>query len=240
MKNPIKFIQEVKQEAFKVTWPTGKETIQGALMVFAMAVVMSLFFLLLDQVLKFFLEILLKVSFIMKNWYIVQSHSSFENKVAGLIKEEAEKAKISDKFDEIIVPTHDVTEVKRGKRVQRKKKYFPGYVLIKSEMDNSIYHMIKNIKRVSGFLGTKGIPVPVSDKEIEKILGQIKDGVAQPKSGIEYSVGEKVQVVDGPFASFSGMVEDIDEEKSRLKVSVSIFGRPTPVELEYNQVEKIS
>ena len=121
-----------------------------------------------------------------------------------------------------------------------KKKYFPGYVLIKSEMDNDIYHMIKNIKRVSGFLGTKGIPVPVSDKEIEKILGQIKDGVAQPKSGIEYSVGEKVQVVDGPFASFSGMVEDIDEEKSRLKVSVSIFGRPTPVDLEYNQVEKVS
>ena len=177
---------------------------------------------------------------IMKNWFIVQSHSNFENKVSGLIKEEADKAKISDKFDEIIVPTHDVTEVKRGKRIQRKKKYFPGYVLIKSEMDNNIYHMIKNIKRVSGFLGTKGMPVPVSDKEIEKILGQIKDGVAQPKSGIEYNVGEKVQVVDGPFASFSGMVEEIDEEKSRLKVSVSIFGRPTPVDLEYNQVEKVS
>ncbi|MBM3630925.1 MAG: transcription termination/antitermination factor NusG [Alphaproteobacteria bacterium] len=176
----------------------------------------------------------------MKNWYIVQSHSNFENKVASLIKEEAEKAKIMDKFDEIVVPTHDVTEVKRGKRVQRKKKYFPGYILIKSEMNNDIYHMIKRIKKVSGFLGTKGVPVPVSDKEIEKILGQIKDGVAQPKSGIEYSVGEKVQVVDGPFASFSGMVEGIDEEKSRLKVSVSIFGRPTPVDLEYNQVEKVS
>ena len=189
---------------------------------------------------KIFLRTFTKSEYLMKNWYIVQSHSSFENKVAGLIKEEAEKAKISEKFEEIVVPTHDVTEVKRGKRIQRKKKYFPGYVLIKSEMDNNIYHMIKNIKRVSGFLGTKGIPVPVSDKEIEKILGQIKDGVAQPKSGIEYNVGEKVQVVDGPFASFSGMVEEIDEEKSRLKVSVSIFGRPTPVELEYNQVEKTS
>ena len=176
----------------------------------------------------------------MKNWFIVQSHSNFENKVSGLIKEEAEKAKISDKFEEIIVPTHDVTEVKRGKRIQRKKKYFPGYVLVKCEMNNDIYHMIKNLKRVSGFLGSKGIPVPVSDKEIEEILGQIKDGVAQPKSGIEYNIGEKVQVVDGPFASFSGMVEDIDEEKSRLKVSVSIFGRPTPVDLEYNQVEKVS
>ena len=176
----------------------------------------------------------------MKNWYIVQSHSNFENKVANLIKEEAEKAKISDKIEQIVIPTHDVTEVKRGKRVQRKKKYFPGYVLIKSEMDNNIYHMIKAIKRVTGFLGSKGIPAPVSDKEIEKILGQIKDGVAQPKSGIDYSVGEKVQVIDGPFASFNGLIEDIDEEKARLKVSVSIFGRPTPVELEYNQVEKVS
>jgi len=176
----------------------------------------------------------------MKNWYIIQSHSSFENKVVKLIKEESEKAKISDKIEEIIVPTHDITEVKRGKRVQRKKKYFPGYVLIKSEMDNNIYHMIKNIKKVSGFLGSKGVPVSVSDKEIEKILGQIKDGIAQVKSGVEYSVGEKVQVIDGPFASFSGLVEDIDEDKARLKVSVSIFGRPTPVDLEYNQVEKAS
>ena len=176
----------------------------------------------------------------MKNWYIVQSHSSFENKVAQEIKEEATKANLADKIDEIIVPTHDITEVKRGKRVQRKKKYFPGYVLLKSEMDNTIYHMIKNLKKVSGFLGTKGTPIPVSEKEIEKILGQIKDGVVQPKSGVEYNVGEKVQVIDGPFASFSGLVEDIDEDKLRLKVSVSIFGRPTPVDLEYSQVEKVS
>jgi len=176
----------------------------------------------------------------MKNWYIVQSHSSFENKVAQLIKEEADKAKISDKFEEIVVPTHEVTEVKRGKRVQRKKKYFPGYVLIKSEMDDKIYHMIKNLKKVSGFLGSKGIPVAVSQKEIDRILGQIKDGVVQPKTGIEYSIGEKVQVIDGPFASFNGLIEDVDEDKSRLKVSVSIFGRPTPVDLEYNQVEKAS
>ena len=176
----------------------------------------------------------------MKNWYIVQSHSSFENKVAQEIKEEASKANLEDKIEEIIVPTHDITEVKRGKRVQRKKKYFPGYILLKSEMDNTIYHMIKNLKKVSGFLGTKGTPIPVSEKEIEKILGQIKDGVVQPKSGVEYNVGEKVHVIDGPFASFSGLVEDIDEDKLRLKVSVSIFGRPTPVDLEYSQVEKES
>ncbi len=107
-------------------------------------------------------------------------------------------------------------------------------------MDNNIYHMIKNIKKVSGFLGSKGMPIPVSDKEIEKILGQIKDGVSQAQTSIEYSIGEKVQVIDGPFASFNGLVEDIDEDKSKLKVSVLIFGRPTPVELEYNQVEKVS
>ena len=176
----------------------------------------------------------------MKNWYIVQSHSSFENKVAQEIKDEATKADLMHRIEEIIVPTHDITEVKRGKRVQRKKKYFPGYILLKSEMDNTIYHMIKSLKKVSGFLGTKGTPIPVSEKEIEKILGQIKDGVVQPKSGIEYNVGEKVQVIDGPFASFSGLVEDIDEDKLRLKVSVSIFGRPTPVDLEYSQVEKAS
>tara|TARA_B100001964_G_scaffold165318_1_gene181546 strand:- start:210 stop:740 length:531 start_codon:yes stop_codon:yes gene_type:complete len=176
----------------------------------------------------------------MKNWYIVQSHSNFENKVAQLIKEEAKKSKISDKIEEIVVPTHDITEVKRGKRVQRKKKYLPGYILIKSEMDKNIYHMIKNIKRVSGFLGSKGVPVSVSNQEVEKILGQIRDGITQPKSSIEYSIGEKVQVIDGPFASFTGLVEDVDEDKTRLKVAVSIFGRPTPVDLEYNQVEKIS
>ena len=176
----------------------------------------------------------------MKNWYIVQSHSSFENKVANSIKEEALKAKLDDKIDEVIVPTHDITEVKRGKRVQRKKKYFPGYVLVKMDMDNQLYHLIKNIKKVSGFLGSKGTPATVSEKEIQSIMGQIKDGVVQSKSGLSYTVGEKVQVIDGPFASFSGTVEETDEDRSKLKVSVSIFGRPTPVELEFIQVEKVS
>ena len=176
----------------------------------------------------------------MKNWYIVQSYSSFERKVANLIKEEAEKAKLGDKIEEVLVPTHDVTEVKRGKRIQRKKKYFPGYVLVKMDMDNQLYHMIKNIKKVSGFLGQKGKPIPVSEQEIQKIMGQIKDGVVQSKSIIDYSIGEKVQVIDGPFASFTGLVEEVEEEKLRLKVAVLIFGRPTPVELEFSQVEKVS
>jgi|TARA_B110000438_G_scaffold258858_1_gene267841 transcriptional antiterminator NusG len=174
----------------------------------------------------------------MTNWYIVQSHSSFENKVAKLIREDAIKANLNDKIEDVVVPTHEITEVKRGKRVSRKKKYFPGYVLVKMDLNNDLYHLIKNIKKVSGFLGSTGTPAPVSDKEIEKIMGQIKDGVVQSKSGITYLIGEKVQVIDGPFASFSGLVEEIDEDRSRLKVSVSIFGRPTPVELEYGQVEK--
>lgn len=174
----------------------------------------------------------------MKNWYIVQSYSSFEKKVASAIKEEATKAKLADKIEEVLVPTHDITEVKRGKRVQRKKKYFPGYVLVKMDMDNQIYHLIKNIKKVSGFLGQKGNPIPVSEKEIEKIKGQIKDGLGESKSFISYTIGEKVQVIDGPFASFNGLVEEVEEDKSRLKVSVMIFGRATPVELEFNQVEK--
>jgi len=176
----------------------------------------------------------------MKNWYRVQSYSSFENKVANAIREEAEKAKLNDKIEEVIIPTQDVTEVRRGKRFQRKKKYFPGYVLVKMDMDDQLYHLIKNIKKVSGFLGQKGSPVPVSETEIKKLMGQIKDGVIDSKSGISYTIGEKVQVIDGPFASFSGLIEDVDEERSRLKVSVSIFGRPTPVDLEYNQVEKVS
>ena len=175
----------------------------------------------------------------MKNWYIVQSYSSFEKKVANSIKKEAIKAKLEDKIEEVLVPTHEVTGVRRGKRVQRKKKYFPGYVLIKMDMDNQLYHLIKNIKKVSGFLGQKGSPLPVSEKEVEKIKGQIKDGVAKPKSFISYNIGENVQLIDGPFASFNGLVEEVDEEKSKLKVSVMIFGRPTPVELEFDQVEKI-
>ena len=174
----------------------------------------------------------------MKNWYIVQSYSSFENKVANLIKEEALKAKLSDKIEDVIVPTQDVTEVKRGKRVQRKKKYFPGYVLVKMDMDDQLYHLINSIKKVTGFLGSEDKPTPITDNEIQRILGQVSESAINQKSGISFEIGEKVKVCDGPFASFNGLVEEIDEEKSRLKVSVSIFGRPTPVDLDFNQVEK--
>ena len=175
----------------------------------------------------------------MKNWYIIQTFSGFEQKVAETLKETIKKQEpLGDTIEEILVPMHEVTEVKRGKRVQRKKKYFPGYVLVKMEMSKELYHMIKNIQKVSGFLGTTGNPVPVQEKEVDKIMGRIKEGSLVPKTLVSFDIGEQVKVCEGPFASFSGLVEEVDEEKSRLKVSVSIFGRPTPIDLEYNQVEK--
>jgi len=174
----------------------------------------------------------------MINWYIIQTFSGFELKVAETIKEMIQKKKLSDKVSEVLVPMHEVTVVKRGKRVQKQKKYFPSYVLVKMEMNKELYHMIKNIQKVTGFLGTTETPVPVSDKEIDKILGNIKEGSLTPEPSLSFDVGEQVKVCEGPFASFSGLVEEVDEEKAKLKVSVSIFGRPTPIELEYNQVEK--
>ena len=174
----------------------------------------------------------------MINWYIIQTFSGSEQKVAETLKDAIEKKKLNEQIQEVLVPMHEVTEVSRGKRVQRKKKYFPSYVLVKMEMNKELYHMIKNIQKVTGFLGTTGTPVPVSDNEIDKILGNIKEGSLVPEPSISFDIGEQVKVCEGPFASFSGLVEEVDEEKSRLKVSVSIFGRPTPIELEYNQVEK--
>ena len=174
----------------------------------------------------------------MKNWYIVQTFSGFEHKVCEALKETIKIKELDNKITDVLVPVHEITEVKRGKRVQRKKKYFPSYVLVKMEMNKELYHMIKNIQKVTGFLGAAGAPARVSDKEIDKILGNIKEGSLVPEPIISFEIGEQVKVCEGPFASFTGLVEEVDEEKSRLKVSVSIFGRPTPIELEYNQVEK--
>tara|TARA_B100000579_G_scaffold110855_1_gene88550 strand:- start:869 stop:1396 length:528 start_codon:yes stop_codon:yes gene_type:complete len=174
----------------------------------------------------------------MKNWYIVQTFSGFEQKVAETLKDLVKKQELGEKIDDVLVPMHEVTEVKRGKRVQRKKKYFPSYVLVKMEMNKELYHMIKNIQKVTGFLGGTGTPTPVSENEINKIMGRISEGTMIPKTQVSFDIGEQVKVCEGPFASFSGLVEEVDEEKSRLKVSVSIFGRPTPIDLEYSQVEK--
>ena len=172
------------------------------------------------------------------NWYIVQAYSGFEKKVVQSIKDELKKNELSEKLEEILVPTHQVTEVKKGKRTKKEKKFFPGYVLVKLDLSKEIYHMIKNLQKVSGFLGSSDKPTPISDSEIKRILGQVSETAVSQKSGISFEIGEKVKVCDGPFASFNGLIEEIDEEKSRLKVSVSIFGRATPVDLEFNQVEK--
>ena len=172
------------------------------------------------------------------NWYIVQAYSGFEKKVVQSIKDELKKHELSEKLEEILVPTHQVTEVKKGKRTKKEKKFFPGYVLVKIDLSKEIYHMIKNLQKVSGFLGSSDKPTPISDSEIKRIIGQVSETAVSQKTGISFEIGEKVKVCDGPFASFNGLIEEIDEEKSRLKVSVSIFGRATPVDLEYNQVEK--
>ena len=172
-------------------------------------------------------------------WYIVHAYSGFEKKVATAILDKAKTKNIEALFSEIIVPTEEVVEVKKGKKRNAERKFFPGYVLTKMEMTDETYHMVKALPKVSGFLGhTKGRPSAVSEIEINKILQDIEEGVTSPKPSITFEVGEQVRVSDGPFASFNGLVEEIDEERSRVKVSVSIFGRSTPVELEYTQVEK--
>ena len=172
------------------------------------------------------------------NWYIVQAYSGFEKKVAETIKDTLKKGNLDSNLEEVLVPTHQVTEVKKGKRTKKERKYLPGYVLIKVDLTKQIYHLIKNLQKVSGFLGSENKPTPITDTEIKRIMGQVSESAISQKSGISFEIGEKVKVCDGPFASFNGLVEEIDEEKSRLKVSVSIFGRPTPVDLEFNQVEK--
>jgi transcription termination/antitermination protein NusG len=163
-------------------------------------------------------------------WYIVHAYSNFEKKVAESIEEKARQKGLSHLFEKILVPTEKVVEVRRGRKV--------GYVLVRADLTDEAYHLIKNTPKVSGFLGSESKPVPIPDSEAERILSQVQDGVDRPKPSISFEIGEQIRVSDGPFASFNGVVQDVDEERSRLKVEVSIFGRATPVELEYSQVEK--
>lgn len=172
-------------------------------------------------------------------WYVVHVYSGSEKKVAESIKEQALLKKMEDKIVEILVPTEEVIEVKKGTKVNSERKFFPGYVLVKMIMSDDAWHVIKNTPKVSGFLGGRNKPQPISDREAEKIIAQMQDGVDRPKTIVAFEVGEQVRVSDGPFASFVGSVEEVDSEKTRLKVSVSIFGRSTPVELEFSQVEKV-
>lgn len=174
-----------------------------------------------------------------KRWYIVHAHSNFEKKVAEAIKERAEQAGLQELFDEVLVPMEEVVEVRRGRKVSSERKFFPGYVLVKMDMTDQAYHLIKSTPKVTGFLGANNKPMPIAESEAMRILQQVQEGVDRPKPSVTFEIGEQVRVADGPFASFSGHVEEVDDERARLKVAVSIFGRATPVELEYSQVEKI-
>ncbi|MCA3710454.1 MAG: transcription termination/antitermination protein NusG [Phenylobacterium sp.] len=173
-------------------------------------------------------------------WYIVHAYSNFEKKVAEAIREQARNQGLEDKFSDILVPTEDVVEVRRGRKVNAERKFFPGYVLVKMELTDEAYHLIKNTPKVTGFLGSQNKPQPVSEREVARIIGAIEEGVERPKPTITFEIGETVRVTDGPFASFNGSVEQVDEDRARLRVTVSIFGRATPVELEYGQVEKVA
>jgi transcriptional antiterminator NusG len=173
-------------------------------------------------------------------WYIVHAYSNFEKKVAESIREQAHAQGLDEAFSEILVPTEDVVEIRRGRKVNAERKFFPGYVLVKMDMTDEAYHLVKNTPKVTGFLGSGNKPKPVPEREVARIIGAIEEGVERPKPTISFDVGETVRVTDGPFASFNGTVEQVDEERARLRVTVSIFGRATPVELEYGQVEKTS
>jgi transcriptional antiterminator NusG len=174
-------------------------------------------------------------------WYVVHAYSGFENKVAQSIREQAEKKHMTALIPEVMVPTEKVTELRRGAKVDADRKFFPGYVLARMELTDETWHLIKNTPKVTGFLGggKAGRPVPITDAEAGRILKQVQEGIERPKPSVMFEIGEQVKVSDGPFASFNGVVEEIDEEKQRLKVSVSIFGRATPVELDYGQVDKV-
>ncbi len=172
-------------------------------------------------------------------WYVVHAYSGFEKKVAQSLREQSVVKGMEELFEEILVPTEEVVEMRRGSKVNSERKFFPGYVLVKMELNEDSYHLVKNTPKVTGFLGAGNKPVPISQAEADRILHQVKEGVERPKPSVTFEIGEEVRVNDGPFQSFNGQVEDVDEERARLKVSVSIFGRSTPVELEYGQVEKL-
>lgn len=175
----------------------------------------------------------------MHRWYIINALSGYEKKIAMAIEEQAKQKGMENCFEEVVVPVESVMEVRKGKKINSERKFFPGYVLAKMEMNDDTWHLVKSIPRVKGFLGGGGKPQPISQKEAEDIFRQVEEGIEHPKNMVSFDVGEAVKIIDGPFDTFVGVVEEIDEEKLRLKVSVTILGRTTPVELDYTQVEKV-
>ncbi|RVT80707.1 transcription termination/antitermination protein NusG [Rhodobacteraceae bacterium CCMM004] len=173
-----------------------------------------------------------------KRWYSVSVLSNFEKKIAEQIKTAVAEAGLEDEIEEVLVPTEEVIEIRRGKKVPTERRFMPGYVLVRMEMSDHGYHLINSINRVTGFLGPQGRPMPMRDAEVNQILNRVEEGQEAPRTLIHFDIGEKVKVTDGPFEGFDGMVEGVDDDNQRLKVSVSIFGRATPVELEYTQVSK--
>ena len=238
--SPAQFVREVRQELAKVTWPTRKELVVTTASVFVMAIAAALFFFAgrsdhrMDRAVDFGNRAVMAA-----RWYIIHVYSGFERKVMTSIREQAQQQGLQDLFEEIIVPMEEVVEVKRGKKVNAERKFFPGYVLVKMELNDETWHLVRNTAKVTGFLGASGKPTPIPDAEAARVLHQMQEGIEHPRPLVTFISGDQVRVTDGPFSSFNGTVEEVDEGKGRLKVAVSIFGRATPVELEYSQVEKL-
>ena len=247
----MQFLQEVRREMSKVTWPTWKETWLTTMMVFIMVGLTMVFFFVVDLVLQYGeISVDWRPETVLMSeagtrtvadakWYIVHTYSNFEKKVKEEILRQAKLQDLEEFVADVVVPTEEVLEVRRGQKVKAEHKFLPGYVLLNAKLTDEVYHLVKNVAKVTGFLGQNNKPMPLRQGEVDRILNQASESAEHPKSTISFEIGEQVRVADGPFTSFTGTVEEVDEDRSRVKVAVSIFGRATPVELEYTQVEKM-
>ena len=239
-KATVAFAREARTEVRKVIWPTRQETLHTTLIVAAVTAVMSLILWGLDGILVRLVSFITEMSEApKKRWYVVQAFSGFEGRVATSLREHIKLHNMEELFGEVMVPTEEVVEIRGGQRRKSERKFFPGYVLVQMVMNDASWHLVRSVPRVMGFIGgTSDRPAPISDKEVDAIMNRLQQVGDKPRPKTLFEPGEMVRVNDGPFADFNGVVEEVDYEKSRLKVSVSIFGRATPVELDFSQVEK--